>query len=61
MGLEWNQVHDLPRLFIGLLYKPWMIDGDDCAASNGMNEWQEKTEVLGENLPSNVVSTTDST
>jgi hypothetical protein len=28
--------------FIGLLYQPWMIDGDDCGAVGGMNEWQGK-------------------
>jgi hypothetical protein len=24
--------------FIGLLYQPWMIDGDDSGAISGMNE-----------------------
>jgi hypothetical protein len=28
----------LLRPFIGLLYQPWMIDGDDCGAIGGMNE-----------------------
>jgi hypothetical protein len=23
---------------IGLLYQPWVIDGDDCGAASGMNE-----------------------
>jgi hypothetical protein len=23
--------------FIGLLYQPWMVDGDDCGAISGMN------------------------
>jgi hypothetical protein len=32
----------LLRPFIGLLYQPWMIDGDDCGAISGMNEWQGK-------------------
>jgi hypothetical protein len=27
----------LLRSFIGLLYQPWMIDGDDCGAISGMN------------------------
>jgi hypothetical protein len=27
----------LLRLFIGLLYQPWMIDGDDCGAISGMS------------------------
>jgi hypothetical protein len=26
----------------GLLYKPGMIDGDDCGAVGGMNGWQGK-------------------
>jgi hypothetical protein len=30
------------RPFIGLSYQPWIIDGDDCAAIGGMNEWQKK-------------------
>jgi hypothetical protein len=25
--------------FIGLLYRPWMTDGDDCGAVSGMNVW----------------------
>jgi hypothetical protein len=32
----------LLRPFIALLYQPWMIDGDDCGAVSGMNEWQGK-------------------
>jgi hypothetical protein len=28
-----------------------MIDGDDCGAISGINEWQGKTDVLGGNLP----------
>jgi hypothetical protein len=24
--------------YIGLLYQPWMIDGDDCSEIGGMNE-----------------------
>jgi hypothetical protein len=30
--------------FIGLFYRPWMIDDDedDCVAIGGMNEWQGK-------------------
>jgi hypothetical protein len=32
------------RLFIGLLYQPWMVDGDGCGAIGGMNEWQGKPE-----------------
>jgi hypothetical protein len=32
----------LLRPFIGLLYQPWMVDGDDCGAIGGMNEWQGK-------------------
>jgi hypothetical protein len=32
----------LLRPLIGLLYQPWLIDGEDCGAINGVNEWQEK-------------------
>jgi hypothetical protein len=39
-GLEPSQL--LLRSFIGLLYQPWMIDGDDCGAFSIMNEWQGK-------------------
>jgi hypothetical protein len=28
----------LLRPFTGLLYQPWMTDGDDCGAISGMNE-----------------------
>jgi hypothetical protein len=34
----------LLRPCIGLLYQPWIIDGDDCGAVSGMNEWQGKPE-----------------
>jgi hypothetical protein len=33
-------VEPIPRLlrpFIGLLYQPWMMDGDDCETISGMN------------------------
>jgi hypothetical protein len=30
----------LLRPFIGLSYQPLMIDGDDCGAIDGMNEWK---------------------
>jgi hypothetical protein len=29
----------LQQPFIGLLYQPWIIDGDDCGAISVMNEW----------------------
>jgi hypothetical protein len=32
------------RPFIGLLYQPWMIDGVDCGAVSGMNNWEGKPE-----------------
>jgi hypothetical protein len=37
-GLEQSPL--LLRPFIGLLYKHWMTDGDDCGAVSGMNDWQ---------------------
>jgi hypothetical protein len=33
----------LLRSFIGVLYQPWMADGDDCGAISGMNEYSKKT------------------
>jgi hypothetical protein len=32
------------RSFIGLLYQPWMIVGDDCGVINEMNKWHGKPE-----------------
>jgi hypothetical protein len=29
-----------PSALIGLLYQSWMLDGDDCGAIDGMNDWQ---------------------
>jgi hypothetical protein len=37
--------------FINLWYQSRMINGDDCGAISGMNEWHGDTEVLGANLP----------
>jgi hypothetical protein len=31
---------------VGLVYQPWTIDGDDCGAISGMNEWQGKPNCL---------------
>jgi hypothetical protein len=36
-GTEVERGPLLLRSFIGLLYQPWMIDGD-CGAISGMNE-----------------------
>jgi hypothetical protein len=30
--------------FNGLFYQSWMIDGDDCGAVSGLNEWQRKAK-----------------
>jgi hypothetical protein len=38
------------RLFIGLLYQPWMIDGGGRGAVSGINEWQGKPKYTKENL-----------
>jgi hypothetical protein len=45
--------------FLGLLYPPWMTDSDDCGTTCGMSG--SETEVLGENLPSAALTTTDPT
>jgi hypothetical protein len=34
--------------FIGLFYQPWMIDGDDYGAVNGMSGWE--TEIFRGNV-----------
>jgi hypothetical protein len=46
--------------FIGLLYQTCMIDGDDCKAITGMNEWQGKPK-YSEECPSAALSTADPT
>jgi hypothetical protein len=48
----------LLRPFIGL-YPSWMIDGDDCGAISGMNDWQGKPKYSEETCPSAALSTTD--
>jgi hypothetical protein len=47
--------------FIGLLYQPWMIDGDDCVAVSGMNEEQGKPECSEKTCPSAAFSATNPT
>jgi hypothetical protein len=47
--------------FIGVLYQSRMIDGDDCGAISGMNEWQGKHNYSERTCPSAAVSTTDPT
>jgi hypothetical protein len=49
----------LLRPFIGELYHPWMIDGDDCGVISEMNEWQGKPKYWEETCPSAALSTTD--
>jgi hypothetical protein len=51
----------LLRPFTSLLYQPRMIDGDDCGAISGMNEWQGKPKYSEETCPSAALSTTDHT
>jgi hypothetical protein len=51
MGQEWNQL----RSFIGLLYRPWMIDADNCGAICGMSEWQGKLKYSEETCPNAAV------
>jgi hypothetical protein len=48
----------LLRPFIGLLYLPWMIDGDECGTISGMNVWQRKPKKTCPGVP---LSTTDPT
>jgi hypothetical protein len=44
-----------------LLNKPWTIDGDDCGAISGMNEWQGKPKYSEKPCRSVALSITDST
>jgi hypothetical protein len=50
----------LLRPFIGLLYRPWMIDCERCGAVSGMNEWLAKPK-YSKRLPSAAMSTTNPT
>jgi hypothetical protein len=43
------------------MYQPLMIDGNDCGADSGMNDWQEKLKCLEETCPSAALPTTDTT
>jgi hypothetical protein len=36
-----------------------MIDGDDCEAISGTNEWQEKLKYLEKTCPSTILFTID--
>jgi hypothetical protein len=38
-----------------------MIDGDDCGAISGINEWEGKLKYLEKTRPSVILSTTDPT
>jgi hypothetical protein len=38
-----------------------MVDGDDCRAIGGMNEWQGKPQYLEKTCPIAALSTTDAT
>jgi hypothetical protein len=49
----------LLRQFIGLLYQPWMRDGDDCGALSGINDWQGKLRYSEKTYHSASLSTTD--
>jgi hypothetical protein len=45
----------------GLLYQPWMNDGDDCGAVSWMSEWQGKLKYLEITCVNAALSTTDLT
>jgi hypothetical protein len=51
----------LLRLFIGLLYKHFIIDGDDCGAISGMDGWQGKRKCSSKTCHSIALSTKDAT
>jgi hypothetical protein len=51
----------LLRPFIGLLYQPWMIDGDDCGVVGAMNDCKGKVKYSEKTHPSAALSTTNPT
>jgi hypothetical protein len=55
-GVETNLL--LLRPFIGLLYQPWMTDGNDSGEVSGINEWQEKPKYSEETCLSAALTTT---
>jgi hypothetical protein len=46
---------------ISLIFQPWAIDGDECGAINGINEWQGKPKYWEETRNSAALSNTDHT
>jgi hypothetical protein len=48
-------------LFVGLLCQLSMIDGDDCGAVGGMNDWQGKRKFSERACPSGALSGADAT
>jgi hypothetical protein len=44
-----------------LLQEPWLINGDNCGAVSGMNDWWKKPKYSEEFCPSAALSITDST
>jgi hypothetical protein len=50
-----------PSPFFGLLYLLWMLEGDDCGAISGMNEWQGKQKYSEKTCLSAALCTTDPT
>jgi hypothetical protein len=47
----------LLRPLIGLLYQPWIIDGDYCGALIGMNDLQGRPKYSEKTRPSAALST----
>jgi hypothetical protein len=55
--MRWSGTESIIRR----LYHRWMIDGNNCGAVSGMNEWQGKRKYWEETCPSAALSTTDPT
>jgi hypothetical protein len=52
--IYWAGVEPSPlllRSLIGLLYQPWMMDGDDYEAIGGMHDWQAKPKYSDKPAP----------
>jgi hypothetical protein len=51
----------LLRPFIGLLYLPWIIGGNDLGDVSGKNDWRGKSRYSEKTCRSAALSTTDPT
>jgi hypothetical protein len=60
-GAKVEPSSQLLRPFIGLLYQPRMVDGDECEAISGMKAGRGKQKYSEKTCPTDALSTTDPT